>query len=37
MTPFEVLMIALPAAGFVGSFVAVRKVWTTVSHRSALA
>jgi hypothetical protein len=37
MTPVEIVMTVLPAVGFVGSFVVVRKVWASVSHSIRLA
>ncbi len=37
MTPVEVVMTVLPAVGFIGSFVVVRKVWASISHSIKLA
>jgi hypothetical protein len=32
MSPVEIVLTVLPAVGFVGSFVAMRKVWATISQ-----
>ena len=37
MTPVEIVLTVMPAVGFVGSFVAMRKVWASVSQDLTLA